>query len=88
MNNTTTFKGIVHVSSTGNFFNKVSLFSSKLNKFVMSNMIQNIIEVEASSKNEARLLIKEIARKQQSQVTLTSGIGTEGDATLVIERIF
>ena len=50
-------------------------------------MVQNVIEVEASSKNEARILIRQIARSQQSQVTLTSGLGSLGDATCVIDRI-
>ena len=87
MNNTTTFKGITKTFSTGDFFNKVSLFNLAMNKFVMSNMVQNVIEVEASSKNEARILIRQIARSQQSQVTLTSGLGSWGDATCVIDRI-
>ena len=87
MNNNKTFKGIVKVFSTGDFFNKVSLFNADMNKFVMSHMVQNIIEVEAPSKNEARILINKIARSQQSEVTLTSGLGTWGDATLVIDRI-
>lgn len=88
MNNNKTFKGIVNVSSTGNFFNKVSLFNAELNKFVMTNMVQNVIEVEAPSKNEARLLINKIARSQQSEVALTSGLGSWGEATVTIQRIF
>jgi len=87
MNNTTTFTGITKTFSTGDFFQKVSLFNLAMNKFVMSNMVQNVIEVEASSKNEARILIRQIARSQQSQVTLTSGLGSLGDATCVIDRI-
>jgi hypothetical protein len=91
MNNTThtkTFKGIVNVSSIGEDpYKKVSLFSVALNRHVMTNMIQNVIEVEAPSKNEARLLINKIARSQQSEVTLTKGFANWGDATLVITQI-
>ena len=81
-NKTKTFTGNVHIYSNDD--SKLPLFNTNTNTFIESVMTNNIIEVQAENKNEARTKINKIAENLQSKVTL----GHNKQATKYINQIF
>jgi hypothetical protein len=79
---TKTFTGNVHIYSNDD--SKLPLFNTNTNSFIESVMTNNIIEVQAENKNEARTKINKIAENLQSKVTL----GHDKQATKYINQIF
>tara|TARA_R110001592_G_scaffold198190_1_gene446382 strand:+ start:91 stop:351 length:261 start_codon:yes stop_codon:yes gene_type:complete len=79
---TKTFTGNVHIYSNDD--SKLPLFNTNTNTFIESVMTNNIIEVQAENKNEARTKINKIAENLQSKVTL----GHNKQATKYINQIF
>tara|TARA_R110001592_G_scaffold32260_8_gene113168 strand:+ start:3989 stop:4249 length:261 start_codon:yes stop_codon:yes gene_type:complete len=81
-NKTKTFTGNVHIYSNDD--SKLPLFNTNTNTFINSVMTNNVIEVQAENKNEARTKINKIANNLQSKVTL----GHDKQATKYINQIF
>jgi len=81
-NKTKTFTGNVHIYSNDD--SKLPLFNTNTNTFINSVMTNNVIEVQAENKNEARTKINKIAENLQSKVTL----GHNKQATKYINQIF
>ena len=81
-NKTKTFIGNVHIYSNDD--SKLPLFNTNTNTFINSVMTNNVIEVQAENKNEARTKINKIAENLQSKVTL----GHNKQATKYINQIF
>jgi superfamily I DNA and RNA helicase len=81
-NKTKTFTGNVHIFSNDD--SKLPLWNTNTNSFIDSVMTNNIIEVIAEDKNEARTKINKIAESLQSRVTL----GHDKQATKYINQIF
>jgi len=79
---TKTFTGNVHIYSNDD--SKLPLFNTNTNTFINSVMTNNVIEVQAENKNEARTKINKIANNLQSKVTL----GHDKQATKYINQIF
>ena len=79
---TKTFTGNVHIYSNDD--SKLPLFNTNTNTFINSVMTNNVIEVQAENKNEARTKINKIAENLQSKVTL----GHNKQATKYINQIF
>ena len=79
---TKTFTGNVHIYSNDD--SKLPLFNTNTNTFINSVMTNNVIEVQAENKNEARTKINKIAESLQSRVTL----GHNKQATKYINQIF
>ena len=79
---TKTFTGNVHIYSNDD--SKLPLFNTNTNSFINSVMTNNVIEVQAENKNEARTKINKIAENLQSKVTL----GHDKQATKYINQIF
>ena len=79
---TKTFTGNVHIYSNDD--SKLPLFNTNTNTFINSVMTNNVIEVQAENKNEARPKINKIAENLQSKVTL----GHNKQATKYINQIF
>ena len=79
---TKTFTGNVHIYSNDD--SKLPLFNTNTNTFINSVMTNNVIEVQAENKNEARTKINKIAENLQSKVTL----GHDKQATKYINQIF
>ena len=77
-----TFTGNVHIFSNDD--SKLPLWNTNTNSFVDSVMTNNIIEVIAEDKNEARTKINKVANNLQSKVTL----GHNKQATKYINRIW
>tara|TARA_B110000495_G_scaffold176944_1_gene168732 strand:+ start:26 stop:289 length:264 start_codon:yes stop_codon:yes gene_type:complete len=77
-----TFTGNVHIFSNDD--SKLPLFNTNTNTFINSVMTNNIIEVQAEDKSEARTKINKIANNLQSKVTL----GSNKQATKYINQIF
>ena len=77
-----TFTGNVHIFSNDD--SKLPLFNTNTNTFINSVMTNNVIEVQAENKNEARTKINKIAESLQSRVTL----GHNKQATKYINQIF
>lgn len=77
-----TFTGNVHIFSNDD--SKLPLFNTNTNTFINSVMTNNVIEVQAENKNEARTKINKIAERLQSKVTL----GSNKQATKYINQIF
>jgi len=81
-NKTKTFTGNVHIYSNDD--SKLPLFNTNTNTFINSVRTNNVIEVQAENKNEARTKINKIAENLQSKVTL----GHNKQATKYINQIF
>ena len=81
-NKTKTFTGSVHIYSNDD--SKLPLFNTNTNTFINSVRTNNVIEVQAENKNEARIKINKIAENLQSKVTL----GSNKQATKYINQIF
>jgi len=81
-NKTKTFTGSVHIYSNDD--SKLPLFNTNTNTFINSVRTNNVIEVQAENKNEARTKINKIAENLQSKVTL----GHNKQATKYINQIF
>ncbi len=81
-NKTKTFTGSVHIYSNDD--SKLPLFNTNTNTFINSVRTNNVIEVQAENKNEARIKINKIAENLQSKVTL----GHDKQATKYINQIF
>ncbi len=81
-NKTKTFTGSVHIYSNDD--SKLPLFNTNTNTFINSVRTNNVIEVQAENKNEARTKINKIAENLQSKVTL----GSNKQATKYINQIF
>ena len=81
-NNTKTFTGNVHIFSNDD--SKLPLWNTNTNSFVDSVMTNNIIEVIAEDKNEARTKINKVVTFLNSKVTL----GHNKQATKYINRIW
>lgn len=81
-NKTKTFTGSVHIYSNDD--SKLPLFNTNTNTFINSVRTNNVIEVQAENKNEARTKINKIAENLQSKVTL----GHDKQATKYINQIF
>ena len=81
-NKTKTFTGNVHIYSNDD--SKLPLFNTNTNTFINSVRTNNVIEVQAENKNEARTKINKIAENLQSKVTL----GSNKQATKYINQIF
>lgn len=77
-----TFTGNVHIFSNND--SKLPLWNTNTNSFVDSVMTNNIIEVIAEDKNEARTKINKVATFLNSKVTL----GHDKQATKYINRIW
>jgi len=82
MINNKTFTGNVHIYSNDD--SKLPLFNTNTNTFINSVRTNNVIEVQAENKNEARTKINKIAENLQSKVTL----GHNKQATKYINQIF
>ena len=82
MINNKTFTGSVHIYSNDD--SKLPLFNTNTNTFINSVRTNNVIEVQAENKNEARTKINKIAENLQSKVTL----GSNKQATKYINQIF
>jgi len=82
MINNKTFTGSVHIYSNDD--SKLPLFNTNTNTFINSVRTNNVIEVQAENKNEARTKINKIAENLQSKVTL----GHNKQATKYINQIF
>ena len=81
-NKTKTFTGNVHIYSNDD--SKLPLFNTNTNTFINSVRTNDVIEVQAENKNEARTKINKIAENLQSKVTL----GHNKQATKYINQIF
>ena len=77
-----TFTGNVHIFSNDD--SKLPLWNTNTNSFVDSVMTNNIIEVIAEDKNEARTKINKVVNFLNSKVTL----GHDKQATKYINRIW
>tara|TARA_R110001592_G_scaffold160695_2_gene392931 strand:- start:409 stop:666 length:258 start_codon:yes stop_codon:yes gene_type:complete len=77
-----TFTGNVHIFSNDD--SKLPLWNTNTNSFVDSVMTNNIIEVIAEDKNEARTKINKVVTFLNSKVTL----GHNKQATKYINRIW
>ena len=81
-NKTKTFTGNVHIYSNDDL--KIPLWNTNTNSFINSVYTNNMIEVQAESKGEARTKINKIVESLQSKVTL----GNNKQATKYINQIF
>jgi hypothetical protein len=83
-----TFIGNIHISSIERT-EKLPLWNTNTNSFINTHMTNNILEVQAEDKAEARRKIFAIVRKLQTKVQFKTGFDSKvGDnATFYINRI-
>ena len=77
-----TFTGNVHIYSNDD--SRIPLWNTNTNSFINSVYTNNMIEVQAEDKGEARTKINKIVESLQSRVTL----GHDKQATKYINQIF